>query len=125
MKDGAEGEILVSTLAVVELGVDEDGDKITSCVIRPSDKPPGGSNGPRLSDQTAIALNLLRRAIEDSGEKPLRAIIFLWAPGLSGKPFGGSTIITGPDRGRTRNQTKEPDRRHLSEPSKSSRISSR
>jgi hypothetical protein len=66
---GAEGEILVSTLAVVELGLDDDGDKITSCVIRPSDKPPAGSNGPRLSDQTAIALNLLRRALEDAGEK--------------------------------------------------------
>jgi hypothetical protein len=80
---GAEGEILVSTPAVVELGLDYDGDKITSCVIRPSDKPPGSSNGPRLSDQTAIALKLLRRALKDAGEK---------APASNHIPFGTKVV---------------------------------
>ena len=32
MKDGAEGDTIVSRLENVEVGIDEDGDPITSCV---------------------------------------------------------------------------------------------
>ena len=35
MKDGAEDDCLVSALEPVDLGDDEDGDEITSCVIVP------------------------------------------------------------------------------------------
>ena len=37
MKDGPEGAIIASNLRRVELGFDEDGDPITSCVIVPND----------------------------------------------------------------------------------------
>jgi hypothetical protein len=37
MKDGPEGEEIVSRLNVVEVGINEDGDPITSCVIEPVD----------------------------------------------------------------------------------------
>jgi AAA domain len=71
MKDGAEGETLVSTLTVIDVGTDDDGDKITSCVIKPSDKPPGWSGiGASLKDPVVNALNILKRAIADAGEKP-------------------------------------------------------
>lgn len=33
MKDGAQGDIIASRLEVVTIGIDEDGDEITSCVI--------------------------------------------------------------------------------------------
>src|SRR4051794_38024179 len=69
MKDGPEGETLVSTLTVVDVGIDDDGDKITSCVIRPSDRPPGGSEGPKVSVPVANAFDLLKKALEDAGEK--------------------------------------------------------
>ena len=37
MKDGQEGDIIVSRLERVPLGLDEDGDEISSCVIVPHD----------------------------------------------------------------------------------------
>jgi hypothetical protein len=37
MKDGAEGEIIVSKMETVDVGADSDGDPITSCVIVPVD----------------------------------------------------------------------------------------
>lgn len=35
MKDGTEGDVIASQLEVVDLGTDDDGEPITSCVIRP------------------------------------------------------------------------------------------
>lgn len=37
MKDGAEGDVIASRLEFVELGRDEDGDPITSCIIVPAE----------------------------------------------------------------------------------------
>jgi hypothetical protein len=37
MKDGASGDIIASRLKVVEVGKDQDGEAITSCVIEPAD----------------------------------------------------------------------------------------
>ena len=37
MKDGAEGDAIVSRLETVEVGRDEDGDPITSCVVLPTE----------------------------------------------------------------------------------------
>lgn len=39
MKDGPEGETITSALEVVEVGIDDDGDPITSCVVEPLDMP--------------------------------------------------------------------------------------
>ena len=71
MKDGPEGEVFVSTLAVVEVGTDDDGDKITSCVVKPSNKPPARTGkGAGLTDAVFNTFTLLKRAIEDEGQKP-------------------------------------------------------
>jgi hypothetical protein len=39
MKDGPHGDVVASRLDVVDVGVDEDGEKITSCVVVPTEKP--------------------------------------------------------------------------------------
>ena len=67
MKDGPEGAEIVSRLKSVEVGADDDGDPITSCVVEPVDEAPVKS-GPSITGQGKIALNLLERAIADEGE---------------------------------------------------------
>lgn len=51
-------------LKVVELGQDEDGDPVTSCVVEPVDDVPSDRRGPRGKNQTAllVALQEWRRA---------------------------------------------------------------
>ena len=69
MKDGAEGEQTASRLEVVEVGLDDDGELITSCVIVPCDVPTSGRK-PRVQGQAKVALDLLHRAIDEAGEIP-------------------------------------------------------
>jgi hypothetical protein len=40
MKDGPHGDVVASRLDPVEVGVDEDGEKITTCVVVPAEKSP-------------------------------------------------------------------------------------
>jgi hypothetical protein len=71
MKDGAEGEEIVSRLGVVDVGEDEDGDAITSCVIEAADgedRPP--VTRAKLSPASARALKLLGEAINREGQIP-------------------------------------------------------
>jgi KaiC/GvpD/RAD55 family RecA-like ATPase len=72
MKDGPEGELTYSRLEVVDLGQDTDGEEITSCVIQPADdeEPERRRQKPRVTGAAKVALDLLRRAIEDAGEMP-------------------------------------------------------
>jgi len=72
-KDGEDGASNPFKLEVVELGIDEDGDAITSCVVRPEDStneavrkaaPPGGGNQ-RVAWDT---LGELLRASHDFGK---------------------------------------------------------
>ena len=69
MKDGPEGAEIYSRLEIVEVGVDEDGEPITSCVIVPADKNTT-SERTKVSGQAKVALDLLHRAIADAGEIP-------------------------------------------------------
>jgi hypothetical protein len=39
MKDGPEGDVIVSRLEAVEVGTDTDGEQINSCVVIPVDTP--------------------------------------------------------------------------------------
>ena len=68
-KDGPESDPWPFTLSVVELGEDEDGDPLTSCVIEPREreetprtkrKPPGGNQ--------KLALKAIEVALKASGE---------------------------------------------------------
>ncbi len=50
MKDGAEGDVIASKLEREELGIDEDGDPITSCVVVPVEASNvSADTGPRLT----------------------------------------------------------------------------
>ena len=68
MKDGPEGERTASRLQVVDVGVDSDGEPITSCVVQPADGEAVMAQAP--SGQAQIALDLLKKAVVQAGESP-------------------------------------------------------
>ena|ERR1700730_601642 len=72
MKDGQEGEQIISRLEVVEVGTDKDGDPITSCVIAPVEgaTPTRKAAVPRLTKGAKIALVALHEAIGECGAIP-------------------------------------------------------
>jgi hypothetical protein len=68
-KDGSDGAVIKSRLECVEIGADERGDAITSCIVLPADgEAAGRPRKPAATGHAKIALDLLRRAIEDAGE---------------------------------------------------------
>jgi hypothetical protein len=69
MKDGPEGDEIVSVLEQVTVGTDQDGDSITSCVIRPSDTAPAKAKA-RVTGHAALALRVLQDTIIEAGEVP-------------------------------------------------------
>ena len=72
MKDGNEGESIAARLEFVEVGTDEDGEPITSCVVVEIDgscvKVP--KRGKSLSKSAQIALKALQIAVTKAGEVP-------------------------------------------------------
>lgn len=73
MKDGTAGLQIVSDLEVVEVGHDEDGDEITSCVVVPCDEAPtpqAQKKGRPLGPEGLLALEALDAAILDHGKRP-------------------------------------------------------
>ena len=64
MKDGAEGAVIGSRLERVELGDDDDGDPITSCVVVPAEAGQTVSGG-KLPDSAKLALRYLHEAIAE------------------------------------------------------------
>jgi KaiC/GvpD/RAD55 family RecA-like ATPase len=71
-RDGISGEQFAFRLRLVELGRNQDGDPVTSCVVEPADEAPrnGGTAKPKLSPTEARALELLGEAIAKAGEIP-------------------------------------------------------
>jgi hypothetical protein len=71
MKDGPEGDSIVSKLDRVELGTDCDGEAITSCVVVPVE---GSAAKPaikrKLSDRQRLALDALINVAADRGQSP-------------------------------------------------------
>lgn len=70
MKDGPDGENFTSKLRVIEVGKDEDGDPIRSCVIDPSDEL-AAKRAPRaqkLPKGATLARQTLERSVGDGGE---------------------------------------------------------
>jgi AAA domain len=80
MKDGPTGDTIVSRLENVEVGIDEDGDPITSCVVMPSETC--GEATVKVTGAAKIALDVLYRAIADLPEE---------APASARAPSGGRT----------------------------------
>jgi hypothetical protein len=71
MKDGPQGDEFASRLEVVEIGIDDDGDKITSCVIVPVDGlAPQKEKPKKLPATAAKALKALHEIIDDAGIIP-------------------------------------------------------
>jgi hypothetical protein len=63
MKDGPEGEVLTSRLETVEVGTDDEGDPITSCVIVPAEaKSTDTTAEPRLTKNQQTMFSLLHAA---------------------------------------------------------------
>jgi AAA domain len=69
-KDGEIGLSFASRLRVVDIGIDEDGDPITSCVVEAVESPVASEAGKRAKKQPKphqAMLRALRRAIEEVG----------------------------------------------------------
>src|SRR6478736_9788663 len=75
MKDGPEGDTIASSLESVEVGTDQDGDTIMSCVIVPADMPSEPQTGPKLTKNQQTFFAILHEAgtrgltVEDWNEK--------------------------------------------------------
>jgi hypothetical protein len=72
-KDAPAGLEIVSRLAVVDLGKDEDGDEITSCVVEPVGEPAAtkAKAKPKALTKTAkIVLRALHVALDELGAEP-------------------------------------------------------
>jgi hypothetical protein len=62
LKDGPSGETVASELEVVTVGQDQDGEDITSCVIRPADISEPPDSGPKLTKNQQTMYSILREA---------------------------------------------------------------
>lgn len=73
MKDGPQGDEIVSRLVPIEVGRDEEGDSITSCVIEPVEGTGRQGKPDRIAKLTKgakIALDALNEAIAELGAEP-------------------------------------------------------
>jgi hypothetical protein len=73
MKDGPEGETVYSRLEAVDVGTDQDGETITSCVVVPV-AASGASTAKKatsLPKAAQTALRALREALNQQGAIPL------------------------------------------------------
>ncbi|HZV07282.1 MAG TPA: AAA family ATPase [Gemmataceae bacterium] len=69
MKDGPEGDQIISTLDAVTVGEDDEGDEITSCIVTPADGAHSGTKA-KATGQAATALRILQDALAFGGEVP-------------------------------------------------------
>jgi hypothetical protein len=71
MKDGPEGETLLSRLEVVEIGQDSDGETMTSCAVVQVENAVAKSSPDRKhSDRQCLALDALADCAAKQGEPP-------------------------------------------------------
>jgi hypothetical protein len=72
MKDGPEGDMMRGRLEVVDVGIDDNGKPITSCVVEHLDAPTTAERRSqrKLSAAQQRALTLLHDAVNSAGEVP-------------------------------------------------------
>jgi hypothetical protein len=71
MKDGSQGDVFASRLVVVEVGMDVDGDKLTSCIIAPVEGlAPRKEKPQKLPNGARRALEALHDVIGEFGGIP-------------------------------------------------------
>jgi hypothetical protein len=70
MKDGPGGEEIISHLEVVDVGKDEDGETVTSCVVMPVESDGSATSKPRrkLSPGAQSALDTLNHCVAKDGK---------------------------------------------------------
>jgi len=73
-KDGAEGEELGFGLEVIEVGTDDEGEPITTCIVQPTDEV--AKAAPKLSPKHKRALDVLRNVLADHPEAPPNRVTF-------------------------------------------------
>ena len=66
-KDGGEGDELGFNLDVVEVGTDDDGEPITTCIVQPTDDV--AKAAPKLSPKHKRAMDVLRNVLVDHPEQ--------------------------------------------------------
>lgn len=70
-KDSDPGPDILFTLKQVGIGTDEDGERVTSCIVEESDVEPSQlSGGRRLSPKERVVLSALERTLIESGKFP-------------------------------------------------------
>jgi hypothetical protein len=67
MKDGPEGDTIYSRLEAVDVGLDEDGEAITSCVIVPVQGVQIARDAPQLRGTSRAGLRALNECLADHG----------------------------------------------------------
>jgi hypothetical protein len=68
MKDGPEGDVIISQLERVSVGLDDDGDEISSCVVIPVDGPiKDTSDRKKLSPPQVLATRALADLVAETG----------------------------------------------------------
>ena len=72
MKDGPEGDRIISRLERVDLGADADGEPISSCVVVPADESciERRTQDRKVKGAKKVVLELLRKAIDEAGAVP-------------------------------------------------------
>jgi hypothetical protein len=91
MKDGPEGDLIASRLNPVEVGKDQDGEAITSCVIVPTEITDRQDRGdPRLTKNQKTMFSILH----DAGERGLSLEIGTRKPARPGSVSGDVPICT-------------------------------
>ena len=68
-RDRASGDTLVFKLEPVDIGMDEDEDTITSCVVTPVDNADITETRPEIKGQAKMALRLLQKAINEAEQR--------------------------------------------------------
>ncbi|HVC52760.1 MAG TPA: AAA family ATPase [Stellaceae bacterium] len=69
MKDGQEGDVIASRLVPVDLGVDEDGEPITSCIVEPSEPTTPAPARAKLTGSAKLGLDQLHNAMAAGSEE--------------------------------------------------------
>ena len=104
MKGGPEGAVHRFRLKQIPIGVDGEGEAITSCVVEPADDQPGSASRGRrakpLSREARLALRALHDALNDHGEP---------APGSLQLPHGLKVVKREFWRGRLVAALVDPD----------------
>ena len=70
LKDGLEGDAIVSRLEKVDLGTDDDGEAITSCIVVPAEATAPAGRAKRVTGTKKVALDILRKAIAEAPVVP-------------------------------------------------------